>query len=1231
MADRPKERHSRPWQQPVTIDLDPKDVERVELGADEAGSTEDGEPAAKAPEEPGGAAPADETPPDQIKPGDAPGASAAAGDAARAEATRDGGEADPQGDMPAGGSGGEKPEEAAGDNAAAAEKPARTWFSPDYGEDAKAAQPGSSGDEDDKAGGGPGAPAATRSAFGRDAGERAAPAGAAASKTEPRGGGASALLAGIAGGVIVVLVAGGLYWAGVIPAGTGQNAGAAIQGLQSGLDALKSDLADTRKIADGAANTSGLQDAISQNHSSIDDLGKTVAALKSDLDALKSSVAAGGNGAAPDLGPLQDRLARLETEVQNLHNASGTAGGQDLTEVDNRIADLESKVSGLSDALAQQNGLSSQLADLEQNLSATSTKVQSLADTAQAASQAAQQASDAAGNVAQQAQSNAGRLDALEKTVSDLSGRMTAQASQPNVALAIAASALKSAIDRGAPFSTELDTYAALAPKSQAEDIAALRDIAKTGVPTRAAIAAEADAAADRMVEAARGANPDTGFFGRLLASAQSIIKVRPVGMAEGDSPAAVVARMEAAVKDGDYTACDSGIRQPARRSQNSRKGLHRQREGPPAGGRPGGEGARRGAAARGGRLTAMLRVLSYVILVFVLGAGFAWLAERPGDMVVTFNGYRYEVSLMVAAVLVVALVAAVMIVWWLLRSIWNSPTTVARYFRVRRRDRGYQALSTGMIAAGAGDAALARKKNREAMKLISADQEPLLNLLDAQASLLEGDRQAAREKFEAMLDDPEMRLLGLHGLYLEANRLGEHEAARHYAGRAVEIAPQLGWAAEATLERRCAEGDWDGALKLLDAQGATRQIDARGAGQAARRGAGGEGDGRAQRRSGDSAFGCARSQQAGARPRARGGNGCKGAVQAGRDAQGLQAAGDDLEEAAASRGCRGLCACQAGRFGAGPPGARQKTAFDQAEQSRIGRRRRSRRARRRRVQGSARGRRAAHPPGAPRTRLSADGRHRGGRDRRPGSGAPLAVEGRARPARPRLGGRWLCFGTLGAGLADQRQARRLRMARADGAAGRADRAGQGNGRAAAAADIRGFEGTGRRPLRSRRYRGSADAAGGGTRFGAGKTGRSRGGGKGDGAGAYAGRAGRQARGGKAGRGRACAKTGRQRCRFAGEGRRDGRRAAGRAGKARRCRKSRRGRRAAPAGRSGRRPRRGQGRAVRALSPLLKGPAPVAGRGEEYGRDHDRADVPALVRPGERGGLAPCWIAFASS
>jgi HemY protein len=221
-----------------------------------------------------------------------------------------------------------------------------------------------------------------------------------------------------------------------------------------------------------------------------------------------------------------------------------------------------------------------------------------------------------------------------------------------------------------------------------------------------------------------------------------------------------------------------------------------------------------------------MIRILLYLLAVFAIGLGLAWLADRPGDMVVTFEGYRYQASLLVAVTLAVALVAAVMIVWWLLKSLWNSPHAVSRYFRARRRDRGYQALSTGMIAAGAGDSGLAKRKNAEALKLIRSDQEPLIHLLEAQTLLLEGDHDGARRKFDAMVDDPETRLLGLRGLFLEAERLGDRDAARHYAARAAESAPQLHWAAEASLEGRTAAGDWDGALRLVEARRPAREAE---------------------------------------------------------------------------------------------------------------------------------------------------------------------------------------------------------------------------------------------------------------------------------------------------------------------------------------------------------------------------------------------------------------------
>lgn len=214
-----------------------------------------------------------------------------------------------------------------------------------------------------------------------------------------------------------------------------------------------------------------------------------------------------------------------------------------------------------------------------------------------------------------------------------------------------------------------------------------------------------------------------------------------------------------------------------------------------------------------------MIRILFFILVVLALGFGFSWLAERPGELFIIWQGQRIEMTLMVAATLVVALIAIVMFGWWLVRMIWTSPQSVTRYFRARKRDRGYQALSTGLIAVGSGDAPLARKMLDRTKGLISSDSEPLIHLLEAQAALIEGKTEAARKKFEAMAEDPETRELGLRGLYLEAQRLGAHEAARHYAEKAVEKAPHLPWAAEATLEFRTQAGRYDDAIRLLETQ----------------------------------------------------------------------------------------------------------------------------------------------------------------------------------------------------------------------------------------------------------------------------------------------------------------------------------------------------------------------------------------------------------------------------
>jgi hypothetical protein len=358
----------------------------------------------------------------------------------------------------------------------------------------KPAEPPQPSQSDPKA-----APGAASSAFGRDATKPSPPP---RPQAPPRPGAGSLVAAGLLGGGLVLAGAAGAWYGGLlstpqIPAATGSGETAA---LRSEIESLRSEMAELRTAQPVAGGDSaGLTDA----NARIESLGVLVEEMRNQLAQLAESAGAGGSPAdRAEVEELRSALAALQERVAALP----AGGGVDAEALRGEIARIEESIGS--------------------------------------AVQSAASATEAAGA----AQS---RMDTLEQSIAQLTARLDEQDKTPGVALAIAASALKAAIDRGTPFTTELETYAGLAPK--APEVAALREMAASGVPTRAAVAAEADAVAIRMIDAGRVIDPNAGFLDRLWASAQSLVTVRPVGDVEGSDVPAVVARWEAALDAGDY------------------------------------------------------------------------------------------------------------------------------------------------------------------------------------------------------------------------------------------------------------------------------------------------------------------------------------------------------------------------------------------------------------------------------------------------------------------------------------------------------------------------------------------------------------------------------------------------------------------------------------------------------------------------------------------------------
>jgi HemY protein len=211
-----------------------------------------------------------------------------------------------------------------------------------------------------------------------------------------------------------------------------------------------------------------------------------------------------------------------------------------------------------------------------------------------------------------------------------------------------------------------------------------------------------------------------------------------------------------------------------------------------------------------------MIRVLIFLIVVGLLALGFAWLADRPGDIVLTWQGQHFETSLMVVTVAILGSFAALILILALVVLLLRSPFMLRRHLHRRRGERAYEAISRGLVAIGAGDLVAARKHAAEAKRI--APSEPLALLLDAQHAQLSGDRQSADTAFRAMAGRADTKGLGLHGLFVEAHRRGDRASAHAFAEEAARENPSLGWAGRAVLEFRCLTGDWAGALALLEA-----------------------------------------------------------------------------------------------------------------------------------------------------------------------------------------------------------------------------------------------------------------------------------------------------------------------------------------------------------------------------------------------------------------------------
>lgn len=208
------------------------------------------------------------------------------------------------------------------------------------------------------------------------------------------------------------------------------------------------------------------------------------------------------------------------------------------------------------------------------------------------------------------------------------------------------------------------------------------------------------------------------------------------------------------------------------------------------------------------------MRLLIALLLLAAAIAGGAFFAGHPGQVEITWQSWQIETSVgvLIAAVAAVALV--VMLLALGIAALRRVPRNLRRRRATRKRLTGEAALTRGLVALAAGDAAGARRHAARAATLI--DRSPTVLLLSAEAAQRQGDTAAARAAYTALAADADSEFLGLRGLIGQALRDGDDAAARRLAERARLLRPEARWLVDSLVVLQARAGDWAAAHDTL-------------------------------------------------------------------------------------------------------------------------------------------------------------------------------------------------------------------------------------------------------------------------------------------------------------------------------------------------------------------------------------------------------------------------------
>ena len=222
--------------------------------------------------------------------------------------------------------------------------------------------------------------------------------------------------------------------------------------------------------------------------------------------------------------------------------------------------------------------------------------------------------------------------------------------------------------------------------------------------------------------------------------------------------------------------------------------------------------------------LWSIIKIAVFIALVAAASYAAIYLLELEGGVRIVMAGQEFNLTPLTAVIALIVLIVAIWLllklaslVIALLRFINGDETALSRYFDKNRQEKGYLALSEGMMALASGEGELAMRKAHRAEKYLC--KPALTNLITAQAAEMSGDRAKAEEVYKRLLKNEKTRFVGVRGILRQKLSEGDTETALKLAQTAFSLKPRHEEVQDTLLRLQAEAEDWSGARETLRAK----------------------------------------------------------------------------------------------------------------------------------------------------------------------------------------------------------------------------------------------------------------------------------------------------------------------------------------------------------------------------------------------------------------------------